>query len=84
MSSKQRIHETGTEMALSPIWEDGHLRKTWVEAGFTKEMMATYEETEMLIILIGSLHRDQKPIPYPRNTYVYYTPIKSKKVSAVV
>lgn len=42
-----------------------------------------YEETEMLITLIGSLHRDQKLILYPRNTYVYYTPIKSKKVSAV-
>lgn len=52
MSPKQCIHETGTETALSLIWEDGNLRKMWVEAGFTKEMTATYEETEMLIILI--------------------------------
>lgn len=42
----------GTETALSLIWEDGNLRKMWVEAGFTKEMTATCEETEMLIILI--------------------------------
>lgn len=52
MTSKQRIHETGTGTALSPIWQDGNLRKMWVEAGFTKEIMAMYEETEMLIILI--------------------------------
>lgn len=51
MTSKQRIHETRTETALSPIWQDGNLRKMWVEAGFTKEMMAMYE-TEILIILI--------------------------------
>lgn len=63
MSSKQRIHETGTETALSLIWEDGNLRKMWVEAGFTKEMTATYEETEMLIILIWSLHRESKAHP---------------------
>lgn len=52
MSSKQRIQETGTETALSLIWQDGNLRKMWVETGFTKEMTAMYEETEMLIILI--------------------------------
>lgn len=32
----------------------------WVEAGFTKEIMAMYEETEMLIILIWSLHCESK------------------------